>query len=920
MLEERRFLPVFQFVLIFPCRLESGSLSELSAAPTPSSIKRQPFPCQVLTGTTSPLPQTYNKRMQQGPSRVAPKLRTWILPLSVFLIGVACSIAIAAYIQSAWDAKEKTRYDQAVVQTTQNINGLIDNYLTLGRGASGLFASDASVNAEEFRRFTKSIAVESHFPGLQGVGFLRVVPNEGLAPFQKEMAKVDPKFEMWPETKAEFHAPILFAASGPGAKDPTGFDMAADPIRRAAIRAALDTGRQAMTRVDILGSPKLSLEPPEKGFLIFMPIYKEGSLYLPTKSATSKPFGVIYLAFRGARLIQGIQSINDHPPIAFDLYIGTPTDANFISSSYEAQPNWQPRFTSESTFQIADRVLSARFHDTPELQQLSDLPLAREIMIAGIIISALLFALTWGAARSGEAAFAEVAVRKRAEEALEAREHQLSTVLDAMPVGVWLLDRSGKILFANPAGERITPPAGAEDSTTGIDQRHIAVAAKRSLESGIVTLNEVAEISTHDGKRLTLLNSAVPLRDNKGEIVGAVVVSEDISQRIHAEAALIETEHRFRVMADLAPVLLWVAGPDREFTWFNKPWLDYVGHTMERELGVGWASSVHEGDLEGWQSALLEAFETRKPFEIEFRLKRADGQYRWFLNRGVPRFDATGDFVGYIGSCVDIEDRKQAEVTMKSINATLERWVAERTRDLKRTIDDMESFSYTVAHDLRAPLRAMGGYAQMLQEDFKGNLTPEAITYVTRIKENSAKMAQLIDGLLDLARISRADLHRDTINLTDIAREVATGLQLRNPERHATITIEDGMVALGDERLITLVMQNLLENSWKFTERKEVTRINVCTAEPRDGSTVFFVKDNGAGFDMAHIGKLFGTFERLHRPDEFPGSGIGLASVKRIIERHRGRVWAEGAVDGGATFYFSLPKVQTPQVSQASLV
>lgn len=854
--------------------------------------------------------------MQQGPLRLAFNLRTWVIPFSVLIIGVACSLGIASSIQSSWDAKERSRFDQAVLQTTQEIKGQFERYVTLAQGARGLFASDSDVTPTEFRRFSEAIDLQNHFPGLQAIGFLRVVENRNLRAFSKTESKRQPGFHVWPSGNAEFHAPITFAAPGPGTKDPTGFDMALDPIRFAAIKSAIVERRQTMTRVTTIGGPRLSVEPPEPGFLIFLPIFAIDKTYSPIETTNSKPFGVIFLAFRGARLIQSLQEAGDHPSIAYDLFVGTPAPENFVCSSASPIPNWNPRFHSDATLQLADRVITARFHDTPALEQLSDLPLAREIFVAGIIISSLLFVLTLGTTWSREAALQEIIERRRAEEALEGRERQLSTILDALPVSVWLLDQTGAVIFTNPSGEKLAALQGSPES----EIPHIGVTGRKALGSGSVTLNEIVEISGAQGQRMTLLNSAVPLRDNSQQIVGAVVVSEDISQRLHAEAALVETEHRFRVMADLAPVLLWVAGPDQRFTWLNKPWLDYVGQPLDAELGDGWSRSVHEEDLLNWQNSMQAAYAARKPFELEFRLRRADGQYRYFLNRGVPRSDANEDFVGFIGSCVDIEDRKQAEVTMTTINATLERWVAERTRDLKRTVEDMESFSYTVAHDLRAPLRAMGGYAQMLQDDFKGSLPAEAVPYVQRIKENSAKMAQLIDGLLDLARISRAELHRDRISITDIARDISTSLQLRNPERYATIQIEEDMAALGDERLITIVLQNLLENAWKFTEKMPSTRVSVGSIQSKDDSNLFYVKDNGAGFDMAHITKLFGTFERLHKPDEFPGSGIGLASVKRIIERHGGRVWAEAKVGEGATFYFTLPKVAVPTASQASLV
>ncbi len=856
--------------------------------------------------------------MPESSSKSKLKLRTYILPAAVLMIGVASSLAIAAFVQTSWDTKEKSRFDQLVSQTNQNIKGQVDNYLTLGRGVTGLFASDYNVTTDEFARYVTSLELENSYPGLQGMGFVRYVGPKSEQAFNEAMARSAPGFKVWPKANREFEAPVVLMSQGNGTNPGLlGFNMAFEDARFLAMRTALATRKITTTKKVMLGAKGGSQVPPEPGFIIFLPVFQG-------PSNKQVPFGLVYLAFRGARFVAGVEKVSDHPPIAFSLYVGTPDEANKIYTSQPDDFGWHPRFWTDSTVSLGDRVMTVRYHDTPELQQLSDLPLAREILIAGFMISALLFSLTLITANSREAALSEIEVRKRTEQALADREHQLATVLDVLPVGVWLLDTQGKILLANPAGEKTTGPSKPlfteVDNNYFDEQSNLANVARSALKGGTTTLNEITECTSDDGRRITLLNSAIPLRGSRGEIVGAVVASEDISLRMHAEAALFETEHRFRVMADIAPVLLWVSGPDKKYTWFNKPWLDYAGRSMEQQIGDGWAEGVFTEDLDGCLTTYNEAFDARKPFEMEYRLKRADGIYRWFLDRGIPRFDSNGDFLGYIGSCIDMEDRKVAEETMKSINATLERWVSERTRDLRRTIDDLESFSYTVAHDLRAPLRAMGGYAQMLQDDFKGNVSPDASLYLSRIKENSLKMAELIDGLLDLARLSRVELHRDDIDVTSLANEIATSLQTRNPSRKAQIEIEDGLTAVGDERLIAVVLQNLLENAWKFTDPRESTQISIGSFSDGVRTTGFFVKDNGVGFDMAHIAKLFGTFERLHKPDEFPGSGIGLASVKRIVERHGGRVWAESHVGEGATFYFTLPSGAYSIASQASLV
>jgi signal transduction histidine kinase len=236
----------------------------------------------------------------------------------------------------------------------------------------------------------------------------------------------------------------------------------------------------------------------------------------------------------------------------------------------------------------------------------------------------------------------------------------------------------------------------------------------------------------------------------------------------------------------------------------------------------------------------------------------------------------------------------------------LEARVAERTSRLEAANRELEAFSYSVSHDLRAPLRSIDGFSQALAEDLADKLDGKHKDYLQRVRAAARRMADLIDDLLELSRVGRAEINRHTVSLSDIARTVARELGKANPGRQVDVEIQDGLVANADRRLIQIVLENLLGNAWKFTSNVAAPRIQL-GAERADGQTVYFVRDNGAGFDMTYAHKLFRPFQRLHTEADFPGTGIGLATIARIIDRHGGRVWAEGAVGAGATVYFVLP-------------
>jgi light-regulated signal transduction histidine kinase (bacteriophytochrome) len=225
--------------------------------------------------------------------------------------------------------------------------------------------------------------------------------------------------------------------------------------------------------------------------------------------------------------------------------------------------------------------------------------------------------------------------------------------------------------------------------------------------------------------------------------------------------------------------------------------------------------------------------------------------------------------------------------------------------ELERKNRELEAFSYSVSHDLRGPLRRINGFVQILMADYAGKLDAEGQDYLRRLCQSTQRMGQVIDDLLLLSRISRAELNHDRIDFSSIARGVLEELKEKDPQRQVTLSIEDHLVIEADGRLMRVVFDNLLGNAWKFTSKVAEPRIEF-GAEQQDG-TIFFVRDNGAGFDMSYSDKLFRPFERLHSESDFPGTGIGLATVHRIIDRHGGRVWAESAVGKGATFYFSIP-------------
>jgi light-regulated signal transduction histidine kinase (bacteriophytochrome) len=257
-----------------------------------------------------------------------------------------------------------------------------------------------------------------------------------------------------------------------------------------------------------------------------------------------------------------------------------------------------------------------------------------------------------------------------------------------------------------------------------------------------------------------------------------------------------------------------------------------------------------------------------------------------------------------------VTERKTAEEQFRRLNGELERRVRERTTQLEGTNKELEAFCYSVSHDLRAPLRTVRGFSEVLLEQYQSQLDARGQDYLRRTCDAGLQMDRLIEDLLKLSRVTRSELQHAEINLSLIAQEVAAELVKTEPGRKVEFAISPGVLANGDERLLRQVIDNLLRNAWKFTRKQPDARIEFGRADGESSS--IFVRDNGVGFDMAYSGKLFGVFQRLHSTAEFAGSGVGLAIVQRIINRHGGRVWADAKVNAGATFYFTLPSIQGP--------
>jgi PAS domain S-box-containing protein len=506
-------------------------------------------------------------------------------------------------------------------------------------------------------------------------------------------------------------------------------------------------------------------------------------------------------------------------------------------------------------------------------------------------------------------------------------EERLSAIIAAEPECVAIVAPDGRLLDMNPAGLRMLQAESLEEMRRWPFLRQVAPAYRRAFvrlqrrilagESGVLEF-EAMGIA---GKRCWLEIHAAPLYDASGAITALLGISRDVTERRMAREALATERNLLRTVIDNLPDRIRVKDMNLRYILANEAWRK---------------ARVKQGyNIIGLTNYDLMAFEKAAHFEDEDREVMATGQnsrprevtdgppedVQWFITTKMPLRDPAGKVIGVVGISRDVTDFKRRSLEVEKLNAVLEARVAERTAQLTSTNEELEAFASSVSHDLRAPLRHIDGLAAALVEDYAGKLDAPGRDYLTRIRAAATRMAGLIEDLLRLSRVARAELKVVDADLSEIARGIVDDLRREHPQRNVNVRITPGLLAQADTGMLRSALANLIHNAWKFTGNKPVATIEF-GVRTRDGIRTYFVRDDGAGFDMAQAGRLFDAFQRLHTEREFPGTGIGLATVRRVMRRHGGDAWAESVVGQGATFFFTLgarPEARTAVLPQPVL-
>jgi PAS domain S-box-containing protein len=837
--------------------------------------------------------------------------------LVVLLAGFTVTGGVAWLAQTNSIARDRARFENVVLETGGAISARMEIYIGLLRATAGLMNSGRDVSREVFLKFVQRIDPENRYPGVQGIGFAQQVRPEGRESTLTRMkAEGYSQFAISPPGEREEYFPIAYLEPEDRRNlQAIGYDMFSEPTRRAAMIRARDQGEPALSgRVTLV--QEIDAEK-QAGFLIYVPVYRSSDIPATIEARRREITGFAYSPFRAGDLFHGILGLEANLRAHFEIYDGETVDPK--SRLFRSSPDSRPasQFVDTRRLRIADREWTVRYFSTPVFEAASTIRWTPLLAAAGISMSFLFAGITLALAR------AETEARRRGQ-IVQAQREELQVTLESIGDAVVSTDAQGCVVFMNNVAERLL---GCRLSD--VRQRRLSeIFSLVNEDSGspipdpvskVLNTGEVSSMANHttlvarDGRRIAIEDCAAPIKDENGKLRGAVLVFQDVTARRRAERELQDREQqlraaveRLRFMAESMPQKIFAAGPGGETDYFNRQWMDFSGLALDQLRGWGWVQFVHPSDVEEYLRQWRHSLKTGEHFQMEHRVRRHDRVYRWHLSRAHALREASGAIVMWIGSTTDIEDQKRAE-------ERLELTVAERTAALRESNEQLEALVYSIAHDLRSPLRAITGYAQLLAEDHSAGLNKEAQHLLDRVRASAESMDRLILDLLAFGRTARAALEFSRVEVSSAWTQALEQNSRAIESSGARVETTGSLPAVrAHEQTLVQALANLLSNALKFVDSAVKPHVRFW-AEERGEKVRLWVGDNGIGIRPELHARAFRVFERFHG-HRYEGTGIGLAIVRKGVERMGGSVGLESGSEKGTRFWIELPRAD-PQDS-----
>ena len=873
----------------------------------------------------------------------------------VFVALVTAAVVAALVVRSQVNDNSQRQLEDVVEVAIDSIRSDLQQSISELRAIQGFFNASQFVSREEFSIFVEPFLEESG-----GIQALEWIPRIRASQKDQFIDSVREEgfdgFDIHPASESQDYFPVTYLVPFQGNTAALGFDLSSEETRAAALLTAWESGEIAVTEPITL----VQESGTQLAFLVYAPVYssKDVPATLQERRDLLEGFALGVVRFG--------DFINNAIPDTFDPAIGiTVVDAHdypdiilFSNEGHSLLIEGSRGLHTDSTVKVADEVWE--FHFTaPVGYGLGWLNRAAWLLVLGLglLLSTVILGVTLLLYKGRQAALRLSFERLQSEEVQRALAGEMTQLIETANNPIFGVDIDGRINIWNDVMQDITG-ASSEEAIGRLavdfmlaDFRPIAQSHLQSVLSGTASGSLSLKFSgpTEDSAEL-MINCAVR-RDAAGEIIGVLAVGLDITERLRAEqeirrlaqvnGALAEIGRIFNSSTNVEDVWGQFTDAAQELLRFDriailsvdvdagKVHRVHISGTAIPELVTGadypLTGSVAEMVVQSRTPVMLqgEAFAEKARENPTFAAFYQAGLRCMIGISLISNDKAIGAIIfhsaepnGYSDSDIDVAASIGAHISgafannqlyqeISKLNESLEIRVADRTKELQETLEELEAFSYSVSHDLRGPLRSINGFSIAVMQKYGDKLDDEGRSYLERVRNSTNQMGTLIDDLLGLSQIGRAELIQEPLDLGKMVQVKEAELRNADPERQVEFVIADDTTAFGDERLIGVLVDNLVRNAWKFSSTHATARIELGKRQ-QNGETVFFVKDDGVGFDMEYADKLFLPFQRLHPTGEFEGTGIGLATVKRIVQRHGGRIWAEGEVEKGATIYFTL--------------
>lgn len=875
----------------------------------------------------------------------------------IFLALVAAAVVASLVVRSQVNDNSQRQLEDVVEVAIDSIRSDLQQSILELRAIQGFFNASQFVSREEF-----SIFVEPFLEKSGGIQALEWIPRIRASQKDQFIDSVREQgfdeFDIHPASESQDYFPITYLVPFQGNTAALGFDLSSEETRAAALLTAWESGEIAVTEPITL----VQESGTQLAFLVYAPVYSSKDVPATLRERRDLLDGFALGVVRFGDFI------NNAIPDTFDPAIGiTVVDADdhpdtilFTNEGNSLLIEGSRGLHTVSALEIADQVWE--FHFTaPVGYGLGWLNRAAWVLVLGLglLLSTVIFGVVLLLYKGRQAALRLSFERLQSEEVQRALAGEMTQLIDTANNPIFGVDIDGRINIWNDVMQDITS-ASSEEAIGRLAVDFMTADSKSNAQSHLQSvLSDTASGSlylkfsgpTEDSAELMI--NCTTRRDAAGEIIGVLAVGLDITERLRAEqeirrlaqvnGALAEIGRIFNSSTNVEDVWGQFTDAARELLRFDR----IAILSVDVDVDAGKVHRVHisgtavpelvtGADYPLTGSVAEMVVQSRTPIMLQGEAlaekARENPTFAAFYQAGlrcmigislISNDKAIGAIIfhsaepnGYSDSDIDVAAGIGAHIAgafansqlyqeITTLNESLEIRVADRTKELQETLEELEAFSYSVSHDLRGPLRSINGFSIAVMQKYGDKLDDEGRSYLERVRNSTNQMGTLIDDLLGLSQIGRAELIQEPLDLGKMVQVKGAELRNANPERQVEFVIADDATAFGDERLIGVLVDNLIRNAWKFSSRHATARIELGKRQ-QNGETVFFVKDDGAGFDMEYADKLFLPFQRLHPTGEFEGTGIGLATVKRIVQRHGGRIWAEGEVEKGATIYFTL--------------